>query len=63
MPRRPKSEKEQKKLADDARLACAWRRHAGASRHKASPEAAPPIIACRFERDGELLAQRNGERQ
>jgi transcriptional regulator with XRE-family HTH domain len=35
-------------------------RHAWATRHKASPEAAPPIIACCFEQDGRVLAQRNG---
>ena len=43
-------------------------RHAWASRRKAPPdwdsaklaEAAPPIIACRFEQNGKVLAQRNG---
>jgi transcriptional regulator with XRE-family HTH domain len=34
-------------------------RHAWASRHKALTEAAPPIVACRFEQDGRVLAQRN----
>jgi hypothetical protein len=43
-------------------------RHAWASRHKAPPdwgsaklaEIAPSIIACGFEQDGKVLAQRNG---
>jgi transcriptional regulator with XRE-family HTH domain len=37
-------------------------RHAWASRHKAAPETAPPIITARFERNGTVLAQRNGGR-